>query len=97
MCGEIKNTLDTPNLSCQELYIDTPVGKIRVQAKGENIPGGYPGVYIDFCKKDGTCIPLACTEFDSHDKALCTDVFPDCDDAYVERFTHSGWEESDDD
>lgn len=77
-----------------EFFVDTPVGKLKVQAKGPiDEPDDYPGVYVELVDKNGDSDLLACVEFDSNRSNLQTCIYQPGVDEPVEVITHEPPEE----
>lgn len=69
----------------QEFFVDTPIGKLKVCAKPENMNSDYPGIYIDFVSSDGEEVAsVCCVEYSPADNTIATDVY--VNKANVERF-----------
>ena len=60
--------------------VETPLGKLEVYAKHDksDCAEDYPGVYIDYVRKDGATVVLACVEYDPSKEVLQTVVYGDC-------------------
>lgn len=51
----------------RHFIVDTPVGQLAIYAKHDktDCAADYPGVFIDYVRKDGATAILACVEYDS--------------------------------
>lgn len=60
--------------------VHTPMGDLVAYAKHDksDCAEDYPGVYIDFVRKDGESALLVCVEFDPQKDLLQTVVYGDC-------------------
>lgn len=50
----------------RHFIVDTPVGQLAIYAKHDktDCAADYPGVFIDYVRKDGATAILACVEYD---------------------------------
>lgn len=64
----------------RRFVVETPLGKLEVYAKHDNsdCATDYPGVYIDYVRKDGATVALACVEYDPCKDLLQSVVYGDC-------------------
>ena len=62
----------------KEMFVDTPLGKIRVQIKGGQ--NDYPGVYVDLVTESGEEVYLACVEYCESENAIAVDAYHDAND-----------------
>ena len=60
----------------REFFVDTPLGKIRVWAKGDSV-SEYPGVYVDLICSDNETVPLACVEYTPSENTIAVDTYCD--------------------
>lgn len=58
----------------RHFIVDTPVGQLAIYAKHDktDCAADYPGVFIDYVRKDGATAILACVEYDPNKEALQT-------------------------
>lgn len=56
----------------RHFIVDTPVGQLAIYAKHDktDCAADYPGVFIDYVRKDGATAILACVEYDPNKEAL---------------------------
>lgn len=54
----------------RHFIVDTPVGQLAIYAKHDktDCAADYPGVFIDYVRKDGATAILACVEYDPNKK-----------------------------
>lgn len=64
----------------RHFIVDTPVGQLAIYAKHDktDCAADYPGVFIDYVRKDGATAILACVEYDPNKEALQTVVYGNC-------------------
>lgn len=64
----------------RSFIINTPLGDLKAYAKHEktDCAEDYPGVYIDYIRKDGATVMLACVEYNPWTKQIQTVVYGDC-------------------
>lgn len=64
----------------RHFIVDTPVGQLAIYAKHDktDCAADYPGVFIDYVRKDGATAILACVEYDPNKDALQTVVYGNC-------------------
>lgn len=64
----------------RHFIVDTPVGHLAIYAKHDktDCAADYPGVFIDYVRKDGATAILACVEYDPNKEALQTVVYGNC-------------------
>ena len=76
----------------RHFIVDTPVGQLAIYAKHDktDCAADYPGVFIDYVRKDGATAILACVEYDPNKEALQTVVYGNCaSDGRLGEFFHS--------
>ena len=58
----------------RHFIVDTPVGQLAIYAKHDktDCAADYPGVFIDYVRKDGATAILACVEYDPNKEVLQT-------------------------
>lgn len=58
----------------RHFIVDTPVGQLAIYAKHDktDCAADYPGVFIDYVRKDGATAILACVEYDPNFRLLST-------------------------
>lgn len=64
----------------RHFIVDTPVGQLAIYAKHDktDCAADYPGVFIDYVRKDGATAILTCVEYDPNKEALQTVVYGNC-------------------
>lgn len=72
--------LDMEHNNWWECFVYTPVGQLAIYAKHDktDCAADYPGVFIDYVRKDGATAILACVEYDPNKEALQTVVYGNC-------------------
>ena len=72
----------------RHFIVDTPVGQLAIYAKHDktDCAADYPGVFIDYVRKDGATAILACVEYDPNKEALQTVVYGNCASEIVEHY-----------
>lgn len=73
----LEDTMENTSLL---LKVDTSVGQLAIYAKHDktDCAADYPGVFIDYVRKDGATAILACVEYDPNKEALQTVVYGNC-------------------
>ena len=73
------------------LEVETPVGKIRVEAKGAK--DEYPGVWVSLVGEDGSDSLFAMAEYDTAKGLLQVATYADLESDVPTEITEFGWAE----